>query len=358
MSYERGYFGLPGSRGLAGWAAVSVGGVGVTRRTTVIKRVAFGLVPLLIVVVGLYAWSSRQGAEAPPVIIAAAGDISCDPAYPDFNNGGGTAVGCHEKATADLIGTINPAAVLALGDIQYVHGTLANYAAAYDPSWGRFKSITRPVLGNHEGGEGGSNSAYFDYFTQNAGDVQKGYYSYDLGAWHLIALNSNCGVYSFNGSHDGCASGSPQDLWLKNDLASHPSMCSLAYFHVPRFSSGADHHSDAASDQTLTTLWTDLFAGGVDIILNGHAHDYERFAPLDPGGQIDQAHGIREFVVGTGGDDHDKAGPVVTGSEMRNSNSFGVLRFALRASSYDYQFVNDGTAGATNNDAGTAQCHS
>jgi len=134
-------------------------------------------------------------------------------------------------------------------------------------------------------------------------------------------------------------------------------MCTLAYFHVPRFSSGTDHHSDASTDQTFTALWDDLYSAGADVILNGHAHEYERFAPLTPDGQIDQVRGIREFVVGTGGDDHHAAGVPVHGSEVRNSDSFGVLRLTLRASSYDYQFVNDGTPGATNNDHGTASCH-
>ena len=182
--------------------------------------------------------------------VVAAGDIACDPTYPNFSNGAGTATGCHEKATSDLVATINPKAVLALGDIQYVHGSTANYAASYNPTWGRFKDITFPVLGNHEGGEGGTNKSYFDYFGSNAGDRKKGYYSYELGAWHVVALNSNCGEYSFNGSHNDCAAGSAQDVWLKNDLATHPTKCTLAYFHVPRFSSGSDHHSDA----TPTTL--------------------------------------------------------------------------------------------------------
>ena len=146
-------------------------------------------------------------------------------------------------------------------------------------------------------------------------------------------------------------------MWLKNDLATHPTMCTLAYFHVPRFSSGTDHHSDASTDQTFTALWDDLYSAGADVILNGHAHEYERFAPLNTDGQIDQVRGIREFVVGTGGDDHHAAGVPVHGSEVRNSDSFGVLRLTLRASSYDYQFVNDGTPGATNDDHGTASCH-
>jgi hypothetical protein len=183
------------------------------------------------------------------------------------------------------------------------------------PNLGRFKDITHPVLGNHEGGEGGTNTTYFDYFGPSAGDRTHGSYSFDLGAWHLIALDSNCGTYSFNHSHDECAAGSAQDTWLKNDLATNPAMCTLAYFHV------------------------------------------QRFVPLTPAGQIDQAHGIREFIVGTGGDDHHTPGAAVHGSEVRNSDSFGVLRLTLRSSSYDYQFVNDGTPGATNTDHGSAQCH-
>jgi acid phosphatase type 7 len=328
----------------------------VRRRTKLTLGVA-GFITVLVTA-GLVTRSfSSPVAAAPPVVIVAAGDIACDPAYPDFNTGIGTAVGCHEKATSDLVETIKPDAVLALGDIQYVHGTAANYAASYDPTWGRFKDITHPVLGNHEGGEGGTNTTYFDYFGQSAGDRTQGYYSFDLGAWHLIALNSNCGTYSFNHSHDDCAAGSAQDTWLKNDLATHPAMCTLTYFHVPRFSSGSDHRSDATSDNTLTTLWADLYSAGADVILNGHAHEYERFAPLTPAGQIDQARGIREFIVGTGGDDHHTAGAAVHGSEVRSSDSFGVLRLTLRSSSYDYQFVNDRTPGATNTDHGSAQCH-
>ena len=165
------------------------------RRTKLVVGVS-GLVTALVAGAVFARSTSSSLAEPAAVDIAAAGDIACDPAYPDFNAGSGTAVGCHEKATSDLVAKINPKAVLALGDIQYVHGSLANYAASYDPTWGRFKAITRPVLGNHEGGEGGTNTTYFEYFGQNAGVRTQGYYSYDLGAWHLIALNSNCGAYS------------------------------------------------------------------------------------------------------------------------------------------------------------------
>ena len=183
---------------------------------------------------------------------------------------------------------IRPRAVLALGDIQYVHGTPSKYAASYAPTWGRFKNITHPVLGNHEGGEGGTNSQYFAYFGAQAGSPRKGYYSFNIGQWHVVALNSNCGPYSFNGSTKDCVAGSAQERWLKADLASHRVACTIAFFHVPRFTSGRLHRSDAASDHALTALWTDLYAAGVDVVLNGHTHSYERFAPLAPNGTVDQ----------------------------------------------------------------------
>jgi len=296
-------------------------------------------------------------AAPPDVVVAAAGDIACDASYPDFNEGSGSATECHEKATSDVVMRIAPTAVLALGDIQYVNGSPEDYAVAYDPTWGRFKDITRPTIGNHEGGEGGSNKSYFGYFGAAAGDPSTGYYSFDLGAWHLVSLNSNCGEYGFNGSHGGCARGSPQERWLRADLAAHPTLCTLAYFHVPRFASGSDHHSGAATDTALTAIWEDLYAAGVDVVLNGHVHSYERFAPLRPDGTPDRDRGVREFVVGTGGDNHSRIGKPVQGSEVRNNDSFGVLRLTLRASSYDWAFVNDGSPGATNDDSGSSPCH-
>lgn len=290
-------------------------------------------------------------------VVAAAGDIACDPTDPDFSGGHGTPTACHEKATSDTVIAMAPAAVLALGDLQYVHADPRYYQASYDPTWGRFKSITHAVIGNHEGGEGGSNKAYFAYFGAAAGDPKKGYYSVDIGGWHVIALNSNCGEYGFNGSHTGCAPGSPQDTWLQQDLAAHPGGCRMALFHVPRFASSADHHSTAASDQTLTTLWEDLYSAGVDVVLNGHAHVYERFAPLNPAGAVDEANGIREFVVGTGGDNHGDFAAVVPGSEYRDNTTFGVLELTLRPDSYTWDFVPDGTPGARAADSGTATCH-
>jgi hypothetical protein len=328
------------------------------------RRLLIALAVVVVVVGGAAAGlglRARSAASTSPqgsagaVVVAAAGDVACDPDDPGFAAGTGTPAVCHQKATSDLVLRLAPQAVLALGDLQYVHADLQKFATSYDPTWGRFKDITHPTIGNHEGGEGGSNKAYFDYFGAAAGGPDKGYYSYDLGAWHLIALNSNCGTYSFNGSNTGCAAGSTQDKWLRADLAAHPAACTLAYFHVPRFSSGAGHHSSAGSDRTLTTLWNDLYAAHTDLVLNGHAHDYERFAPMAPDGTMDPAGGIREFIVGTGGDNHHRFATTVLGSEVRNGTDFGVLRLTLRADGYDWQFLPDDGGPAV--DSGAESCH-
>ena len=235
--------------------------------------------------------------------------------------------------------------------------TAADYAVSYDPTWGRFKAITHPAIGNHEGGEGGSNRPTSSYFGAAAGDPSRGYYSFDLGAWHLVALNSNCGEYCFNGSHDGCRTGSAQEQWLRADLAAHPATCTLAYFHVPRFASGSDHHTAPPRTRPSRAVWDDLYAAGVDVVLNGHVHYYERFAPLRPDGTPDPDHGMRDSSWERAGDIHGRIGKPVRGSEMRNNDSFGVLRLTLNPTSYDWAFVNDGTPGATNTDAGSSTCH-
>jgi hypothetical protein len=235
--------------------------------------------------------------------------------------------------------------VLALGDLQYDSASLSNLKAAYDPSWGRVKSITRPALGNHEGGGTG----YYDYFNGPgvangpAGERGKGYYSFDVGTWHLIALNSNCDT-------GGCEAGSAQEQWLRLDLASHPAACTLAYWHHPRFSSGHDRNNDFMQD-----IWRDLYEAGADLVLVGHSHDYERFAPQDANGRLDGATGIREFVVGTGGAFPTGISTVQPNSEVRQNTTFGVLRLTLRPTSYDWQFVP--AAGGSFTDAGTQACH-
>jgi hypothetical protein len=223
-------------------------------------------------------------------VIAAAGDIACDPTNSSFNAGNGTANSCRQKSTSDLLVNANLAAVLPLGDNQYYCGGYQAFLQSYDLSWGRVKAITHPVVGNHEyltsGGTGctsanGGAAGHFSYYGAAAGQPGKGYYSYDIGAWHLIALNSNCG------DAGGCSSSSPQGQWLEADLTTHSNMCVLAYWHIPLFSSGG-----RAASNTLS-FWQALYNHNADLILAGHDHIYERFAPQTPSGTLDTVRGIR-----------------------------------------------------------------
>lgn len=298
----------------------------------------------LTVALALIAASPADGLADP--VIMAAGDIACDPADPGYNGGAGTADRCHQRATSDLLVSTPLDAVLPLGDIQYDSSSTSRINAVYAPTWGRVKSISRPILGNHEG----SGTGYFDYFNGvgvsdgPAGARGKGYYSFDLGAWHLVALNSNCASVS-------CSGGSEQERWLRADLAAHPTDCTLAYWHAPRYSSGHD-----GSHASMQALWEALQDAQAELLLSGHSHDYERFAPLDRDGDVDQAAGIRQFVVGTGGafftGGLDTKAPH---SEVAQNKTFGVLKLTLRASSYDWQFVPE--AGKTFTDAGSQPCH-
>jgi acid phosphatase type 7 len=283
-------------------------------------------------------------ASADPVI-AAAGDIACDPSDPGYNGGSGTADRCRQRATSDLLVGAGLAAVLPLGDIQYDAPTASNLAEVYDPTWGRVKSISRPILGNHDG----SGTSYFNYFNGvgvndgPAGPRGRGYYSYDVGSWHIIALNSNCTTVA-------CGAGSIQETWLRADLAAHPSACTLAYWHHPRYSSGHD-----GSHVTLQPFWAALNEVGAELVLSGHSHDYERFAPKDANGAVSSG-GVRQFVVGTGGAFFTGLGTSrVAGSEVSQNNTFGVLKLTLHPTSYDWQFVP--IAGSSWTDTGSAPCH-
>jgi acid phosphatase type 7 len=246
------------------------------------------------------------------------------------------------EATAKLLDAI-PGTVFTAGDNAYEEGTAEQFANCYDPTWGRQKARTRPSVGNHEFHSGGA-TAYFDYFGPNAGDPKQGYYSYELGSWHIIVLNSECAEVG------GCNSGSAQEKWLRADLQAHPSACTLAYWHKPLFSSGAKH----GNDLEMKPFWQDLYAAKVAVVINGHDHDYERFAPQDPDGQSDSAYGIREFVVGTGGKNHRPFAKPLATSEVRNADTYGVLKLTLRPNGYDWEFIPE--AGKTFRDSGTGAC--
>jgi len=283
--------------------------------------------------------------DSPPVTgtkIAAAGDIACDPGSSSFNNGQGSGLNCRQMATSDLLVGAGYAAVLVLGDIQYEDGAYSKFLASYDPSWGRVKSITKPAPGNHEYQSGNANG-YYQYFGPAAGDPATGYYSFDLAGWHIVALNSNC---SFVG---GCGVGSPQEQWLRADLAAHPASCTLAYWHHPRFSSG-----EHGSDSTYTPFFQALYDANADLVLVGHDHDYERFAPQTASGTLDLARGIRQFVVGSGGKNVRTFPTVRPNSEARDVTSLGVLELTLGANAYEWRFR---AAVGSFTDSGSASCH-
>jgi hypothetical protein len=292
-------------------------------------------------------------------VVGAAGDIACDPASPDFHQGRGTGAACVMGRTAGLVERLRPATVLALGDNQYEDNAYAKYLASYAPTWGRFKALIHPAIGNHEYATPRA-AGYFRYFGAAAGTPGQGYYSFDLGAWHLVALNSEC---AFIG---GCGLGSPEETWLRADLAAHPAACTLAYWHEPRFSSG--QHGD---NQQMAAIFNDLVAAHADLVLSGHNHDYERFAPIGrtpsapmaPGKKslqpphLDPA-GIREFVVGTGGRNlYAFHSPTLGGEIVRNADTFGVLDLRLEPHGYQWAFVPVGGASGTFRDAGSGRCH-
>jgi acid phosphatase type 7 len=274
--------------------------------------------------------------SGPPItgpVIGAAGDIACEP------GGAVSPTSCQQQATSDVLVQLPLTAVLTLGDEQYVQGRLKNFKSQYGPTWGRLLSITHAAPGNHEYQSGGD--GFYKYFGKAAGDPRHPYYSFDLGTWHIIALNSEC---SFAG---GCETGSPQERWLRADLQAHPNRCTLAFWHQPRFSSGG-HGDNLAYKQ----FWLDLLAAGADVVLNGHDHDYERFAPQTADGAPDP-RGIREFVVGTGGKNLRPFRKIRPNSEVRSS-TFGVLEMILGPSSYQWRFVP--IAGSTFTDSGSANC--
>jgi acid phosphatase type 7 len=244
-----------------------------------------------------------------------------------------------DTATARLL-LNTPGTVFTAGDNAYDHGTKAEYANCYGPTWGQVKSRTRPAAGNHDYATTGA-AGYFGYFGTRAGSASKGYYAYNLGTWRIYALNSNCGFVS-------CGSTSAQARWLKADLAANPHRCVLAYWHHPLFSSG--HHGN---NSMVKALWNILYAYHADVIVNGHDHDYERFARQSPSGSR-TVRGIREFVVGTGGRSHYAWGTIRPNSLARNNTTYGVIKLVLHPTSYSWRFLP--VAGKTWTDSGTTSC--
>ena len=266
--------------------------------------------------------------------------------------GAGDIAGCSSlagaAATAKLIAQI-PGTVFAAGDLAYDRGTVEEFSKCYDTTWGKFKDRTRPTPGNHEYNSPGG-LAYFAYWGERAGPRGKGYYSYDLGKWHVVALNTNCDAPGVG----GCGAGSEQEKWLKRDLAEHAKSCIVAYGHHALFSSGLFKRH--ALHPELRDFWRDLYAARADLMLVGHEHSYERFAPQDPDGQPDPKNGIREIVVGTGGRSHDPLGLATPNSEQRNSDTFGVLKLTLSPEKYTWEFIPvNGEEGY--HDSGEGTCH-
>lgn len=272
--------------------------------------------------------------DIPPgasVVLVGAGDIaSCD------SRG--------DEATARLLDSLVrgplPVVVFTAGDNAYSDGELEEFEECYGPTWGRHRARTRPAPGNHDY-ETDDAAGYFGYFGDAAGRPSRGYYSYDVGDWHIIVLNSNVAMEA----------GSDQERWLREDLAGSDKRCTAAIWHHPRFSSGTEHGSDPESGP----LWEALYEAGAEIVINGHEHNYERFAPQTPAGEPDEGRGLRQFVVGTGGKDLYSFGTRLPASQVRNATDIGVLKLTLHPDSYTWEFIP--AAGGSFTDRGSGRCH-
>jgi hypothetical protein len=290
--------------------------------TAVLAAVAVALA------VSILRHASVADAQAGTVLVGA-GDIAwCD--------------GDGDEATARLLDGI-PGTVFTTGDNAYPDGTDAEFAQCFHPTWGRHKARIRPAMGNHDyHTERGA--PYFRYFGEAAGEPGRGYYTYAAGGWRIIVLNSNCELIG------GCSPHDPQIVWLRRVLAQSAARCALAYWHHPRFSSGPH-----GPQPQLRATWQALTDAGVDVMLAGHDHLYERFGPQDADGRPDAQRGIRQFTVGTGGRSHYAFRTIAPNSEMRHTGTFGVLKLTLHPTGYAWEFVPE--AGRTFRDAGAAACH-
>jgi hypothetical protein len=308
----------------------SAAAVATVSNSGLVNGVAAGLATITATSEGKSGTSALTVTSVPPpggtAVLLAAGDIaSCS------SSG--------DAATATLLDGLT-GTIATLGDNAYPDGTAADFSNCYNPTWGRHKARTRPSPGNHDYHTSGA-PAYYAYFGASAGPSGRGYYSYDLGDWHIVSLNSNASM----------SSGSAQEQWLRADLAASTKRCTLAYWHHPRFSSGTSHGNFNAAQP----IWQALYDLNADLVLSGHEHNYERFAPQTPTGAADATRGIREFVVGTGGASHYSGHTAIPNSQVFNGATFGVLKLTLGASSYSWQFVP--VTGQTFTDGGTGSCH-
>jgi len=305
----------------------------------------FGLAVLVVALVGVVAFQQlRSPAENPtasprpepteeptaspgePVIVLAAGDIA-------------SCTNDNDEATAKILDQYPAATILTLGDNVYDSGKITEYQNCFEPTWGRHKARMRPAIGNHDYGTAGGRD-YFTYF----GLTKPSYYSFNLGNWHFVALDSNCSIVS-------CAKGSEQETWLRADLAANQDKkCTAAYMHHPRFSSGTH-----GNYEKVGSLWETLYEFDTDLVLAGHDHTYERIAPLKPDGYVDNTRGMRSFIVGTGGKSLYQFKDIVYGSERRNNSDYGILKLSLADNSYTWEFLP--IAGSTFTDSGSGLCH-
>jgi len=251
-----------------------------------------------------------------------------------------------DEATAALIDALPTAHVFTTGDNAFPNGSDAAYTNCYAPSWGRFLDRTRPVLGNHDYDTLNARGA-FDYFGARLGPPGLGYYSYDLGTWHIIVLNDHGSDSLF------LDPATPQGQWLTADLAAHTNLCTIAMWHVPLFNSS--NVPGWTTSPQHKPIWDTLYPAGVDIVINGQQHNYERFKPMTPGGDVDTARGIREFNVGTGGSSvEDFTVSIHPNSETRAA-VYGVLQLTLKATGYDWKFLP--IPGSNYSDSGSGTCH-
>ena len=300
----------------------------------------------------------RAVAGTSSTVIGAVGDMACDPADRRFHGGAGTATACAESRTSDAVVADNSlVAVLGLGDYQYVCGDAADYEVSYNPSWGRVDAIMSPVAGNHEyqtGADGhgatcpGTNTTaqnYFNHFGASAHASTGGHFSFDLGAWHLIGLNGNCGKSGVG----GCSATSAQSIWLKNDLAATRQPCIAAFWHQPLFTA-----YQGANAVAYRPWWNLLYAARADLVLNGHVHNYQRYAASNPAGGADSSAGITEYVVGTGGEDLFDRDATLAPQPQVFLKSFGYLRLDLQPAGWTAQFVD---AAGVVRDSSSGSCH-